>query len=35
VIFTMLSALLVLAGAEWSARKTALSYNVAGRVDED
>ena len=35
VIFTMLSALLVLAGAEWSARKTAPPYSVAGRVDED
>jgi membrane protein len=35
IIFTMLSAFLVLAGAEWSARKKGLVYRVAGRPEED
>ncbi len=35
IIFTMLSSFLVLAGAEWSARKTSLTYSVAGRTEED
>jgi len=35
VIFTMLSAFLVLAGAEWSARKADRAYSIAARPEEE